>query len=319
MFSDINNNVKTKGIFVFFKYIIILIVVFIIFSILNPLVVIQAGQRGIVFSKFGGVKSLVLGEGIHFRIPLIESIVQMDVRTQKLVFTNDASKYPDIGNIRGRLDSASSDLQDVYVDVIVTYSLEKTKAAKIYQDVGLDYESKKIIPAVINSVKTHTAKFKVAEILTNREKIKSDVELELTKILDKDGIKLEGVSLANFDFNPDFKKSIEEKQITEQKKEKEKYELERVAIQAQQKVKQAEADSQSKITIAEGEKKAKILEGEAVKEYNILIAQGLSKDVLEYKKLENTLKSIDKWSGVYPNYYMGGENSPIPLINIGKE
>lgn len=301
------------------KYVVWFFVIIFLFVTLNPLVVIQAWQRWIVFSKFGWVKTIVLWEWIHFRIPLVESIVQMDVRTQKLVFTNDATKYPDIWNIRGRLDSASSDLQDVYVDVIVTYSLEKTKAAKIYQDVWLDYESKKIIPAVINSVKTHTAKFKVAEILTNREKIKSDVEWELTKILDKDGIKLEWVSLANFDFNPEFKKSIEEKQITEQKKEKEKYELERVAIQAQQKVKQAEADSQSKITIAEWEKKAKILEWEWVKEYNILISQWLSKDVLEYKKLENTLKSVDKWSGVYPNYYMWWDNWPIPLINIWKE
>lgn len=301
------------------KYVLWFFVAVFLFVTLNPLVVINAGQRWIVFSKFWWVKTIVLWEWIHLRIPLVESIVQMDVRTQKLVFTNDASKYPDIWNIRGRLDSASSDLQDVYVDVIVTYSLEKTKAAKIYQDVGLDYESKKIIPAVINSVKTHTAKFKVAEILTNREKIKNDVEWELSKILDKDGIKLEGVSLANFDFNPEFKKSIEEKQITEQKKEKEKYELERVAIQAQQKVKQAEADSQSKITIAEWEKKAKILEWEAVKEYNILISQWLSKDVLEYKKLENTLKAVDKWNGMYPNYYMWWANWAIPLINIWKE
>jgi hypothetical protein len=40
---------------------------------------------------------------------------------------------------------------------------------------------------------------------------------------------------------------------------------------------------------------------------------------LEYKKLENTLKSVEKWNWTYPNYYMGWENSPIPLINIGKE
>jgi len=59
------------------------------------------------------------------------------------------------------------------------------------------------------------------------------------------------VSLTNFDFNAEFKKSIEEKQIAEQRKEKENYELERVAIEAQQKVKQAEAIAEAKVKEAE--------------------------------------------------------------------
>jgi hypothetical protein len=59
----------------------------------------------------------------------------MDVRTQKIVFTNNPEKYPDISNVRSRLDSASSDLQDVYVDTIVTFSLNKNNVSKVYQDV----------------------------------------------------------------------------------------------------------------------------------------------------------------------------------------
>ncbi|MBT3729515.1 hypothetical protein HOF65_03750 [bacterium] len=59
----------------------------------------------------------------------------MNVRTQKILFTNSPEKYPDINNVRARLDSASSDLQDVYVDTIVTYSLSKENVAKIYQNV----------------------------------------------------------------------------------------------------------------------------------------------------------------------------------------
>jgi len=69
------------------------------------------------------------------RIPLIESIEQINVRTQKILFTNSPEKYPDISNVRARLDSASSDLQDVYVDTIVTFSLSKDKVSQIYQNV----------------------------------------------------------------------------------------------------------------------------------------------------------------------------------------
>jgi hypothetical protein len=59
----------------------------------------------------------------------------MDVRTQKILFTNNPEKYPDIKNVRARLDSASSDLQDVYVDTIVTFSLSKDQVSRVYQDV----------------------------------------------------------------------------------------------------------------------------------------------------------------------------------------
>ncbi len=59
----------------------------------------------------------------------------MDVRTQKILFTDNPQKYPDIRSSRARLESASSDLQDVYVDAIVTYSLDKSNVSKIFQDV----------------------------------------------------------------------------------------------------------------------------------------------------------------------------------------
>ena len=301
------------------KIVVVISIIIIAFTLLNPLVVIDAWNRWVVFSKFGWVKDYVLSEWIHFRIPLIESITMMSIRTQKILFTDNPEKYPDIGTSRARLDSASSDLQDVYVDAIVTYSIEKSKVHKIYQDVWLDYESKKVIPRVIDAIKTHTAKFKVAEILTNREKIKTNVEAQLSEQFLKDWIILEWVSLTNFNFNSEFKNSIEEKQIAEQKKEKESYELERVAIEAQQKVKQAEAIAEARVKQAEWEKKAKVLEWQAIEEYNKLIKLEISKEVLDYKKLENELNAINKWNWAYPTYYMWWEWSAIPLLNIGNK
>ena len=298
------------------KYALIIFIVVFVVARLNPLVVIEAWQRGVVFSKFGWVKSEVLNEWIHLRIPLVESIISMDVRTQKILFTNNSWNYPDIRNSRARLESASSDLQDVYVDAIVTYSLDKNNVSKIYQDVWLDYESKKVIPRVIDSIKTHTSKFKVAEILTKREEIKKNVEAELTADFAEQWIILEWVSLTNFDFNPEFKKSIEEKQIAEQLKEKESYELDRVAIEAQQKVKQAEAEAEAVIKKAEWEKTAKILEWEWIEEYNRLIREQINADVIDYKKLENQSIAIEKWNWEYPSTYLGSDGWAIPLINI---
>jgi hypothetical protein len=61
----------------------------------------------------------------------------MEIRTQKVLFTDNINKYPDISSLesRARLECASSDLQDVYVDAIITFSLDKNSVANIYQTV----------------------------------------------------------------------------------------------------------------------------------------------------------------------------------------
>lgn len=287
--------------------------------VLNPFVTIDTGERGIVFSKFGWVNQEEMGEWLHFRIPFIESVTIMNVQSEKLVFSNlkEYQNNRDIKVLSTRLASASSDLQDVFVDAIITYHVNPEEAAKVHQEVGKDYPLKKIVPAVIDVIKTETAKFKVYETLQNREKITQNVNEKLRTLLLKENIVLENVALSNFDFDPKFKSAIEDKQVAAVNKEKEQITLDTVAIKAQQKVKQAEADRDAAIEIAEGQKQAKIKEWEWIKSYNEAIKKELTPLLIEYKELENNGKAIDKWSGAYPETYMGSDGA-IPLVNIGK-
>jgi len=43
---------------------------------------IGAGERGVLL-QFGAVKDKVLGEGLYFKIPFVQSVVKIDVKTQK--------------------------------------------------------------------------------------------------------------------------------------------------------------------------------------------------------------------------------------------
>ncbi len=316
-----SNSFSMSKIVSVFKWSFLLIILFIVIIIINPFVTIDAGHRGVVFDKLrGGVQKETWMEGLHFKIPFFQTITQIPVKTQKIVFVNKSNSqlaYNKMSRLisstephqqLGSMLAASSDLQDVYVDAVITYHLSPTSVYKIYQEVGTDYEAKKVVPRAIDSVKTYTAKFKVADILTKREEIKIKVIEDLKKNLALDGIVLEDVNLTNFDFNSQFKSAIEQKQIEEQKAQKEEYILKQIEISSQQKVKRAEADKQ-----------AKVLEGEGIAEYNKLIQQEITDKVLEYKKLENTRIAINKWSGVYPQTYFGsGEDTPIPLINLGR-
>ena len=53
---------------------------------LSPFGTIAAGERG-VHLRFTAVTGKVFGEGLYFRIPLIESVQMMDVKVQKYEMT----------------------------------------------------------------------------------------------------------------------------------------------------------------------------------------------------------------------------------------
>ena len=82
-------------------------VLIVVFVLLKPWAMVGAGERGVVLN-FGAVQDKVLNEGLHFRIPVMQQIVVMDVKVQKAVTETIA---------------ASSDLQDVTSTLALNYHL----------------------------------------------------------------------------------------------------------------------------------------------------------------------------------------------------
>jgi regulator of protease activity HflC (stomatin/prohibitin superfamily) len=79
----------------------------ILLFVFKPWVQVGAGERGIV-QNFGAVQDEVLSEGIHFKIPVAQTVILMDVKIQKTM--TDAA-------------SSSSDLQDVAMSVALNYHI----------------------------------------------------------------------------------------------------------------------------------------------------------------------------------------------------
>ena len=115
-------------------------IIFLIFFI-RPWVQVGAGQRGIVLN-FGAVQKIVLEEGLHLRIPLMQEVVFMDVKVQKA--ETDAA-------------AASADLQDVTSRVALNYHIVPDKANIVYQKIGLQFKERIIDPAILEVVKAVTA------------------------------------------------------------------------------------------------------------------------------------------------------------------
>jgi len=89
-----------------------------------PFSIVPAGNRG-VMTTMGKPSEDIYGEGVHFRIPLIQQLHLMDVRIDKS---------------EGEGDAASKDLQQVRAKVVVNYHLDPMAAAKAFKEVGQSTE-----------------------------------------------------------------------------------------------------------------------------------------------------------------------------------
>src|SRR5690349_6083320 len=92
-----SNSTPQPGAIRAIKYIAIFIAALILISWLNPFVVINAGNRGVI-TTFGKVNPTVLEEGLHLRIPIMQQVAEINVQIQKG---------------EGDGDAASRDLQQV--------------------------------------------------------------------------------------------------------------------------------------------------------------------------------------------------------------
>ena len=256
------------------RKIIILLAAIVLFFILNPFVVIGAGERDVVLN-FGAVQDKVLGEGLHLRVPIMQQIAVMDVKVQKS--QTDA-------------DAASKDLQDTHSTIALNYHLQPERANWVYQHIGVGFKERIIDPAVQESVKAVTARYTAVELITQRDKIRGEIREILKHRLSNNSIEVDDFSIVNFKFSPQFAQAIEAKQTAEQLAFKAQRDLERIKIEAEQKVTQARA------------------EAEALR----LQKANVTRELVQLRQIEASIRAIDKWDGRMPQVTTG----VLPFIDV---
>lgn len=242
--------------------------------LLNPLVIVSAGERGVVL-RFGAVQPYLLDEGIHFRIPLVDTVVKITVRIQKEEMVATA---------------ASKDLQVVTTKIALNYHIDPHAAHRLFQEIGTEYRTRVIDPAIQEAVKAVTARYTAEELITQRAKVKDDIRHALKDRLPAYHLLVDELSITDFDFSKEFSTAIEAKQTAEQLALKAKRDLDRIKIEAEQKVAQAKA------------------EAEALR----VQKQEITADLIKLREIEMQREAIKKWDGRLPQI----TGSAIPFINL---
>lgn len=259
---------KIKGFFRGkFRTVLWLFIAVIVLLFINPFVIIGAGERGVVLN-FGAVQDRVLNEGIHFRVPIMQRVVRIDVRVQKS--QTDAA-------------AASKDLQETHSTIALNYHLLPDKANWVYQKIGTLYKERIIDPAVQEVVKAVTARYTAVMLITQRETVRHEIKELLKQRLVAYNILVDDFSIINFQFSKQFMQAIEAKQTAEQLAMKAQRDLERIKIEAEQKIAQAKA------------------EAEALR----LQKENVTPQLVRLRQIEASLRAIEKWDGRMPKVTSG--------------
>lgn len=233
-----------------------------IITVMNVIVIVPTGFVGIV-TRFGAVKEKTMVAGINVKFPFIENVQTMNCKTQKLDL--DSS-------------SASKDLQDVKANISINYSIDTITASELFKTVGVDYVETVLRPSALDTIKSITAQYTAEELITKRPEVASEMLKAFNMKLNSKGITISNSNIIDLNFSEAFNKAIEEKQVAEQNVKTEQQKLEKIKVQAEQKVVEATSTAES----------------------NRILNQSLSVENLEKTRLENQKQFIEKWNGTLP-------------------
>lgn len=214
---------------------------------------IRSTERG-VLSTFGKMSDTVVEDGLHLKIPFIQSIKRVNVQQKKF---------------DGHENSYTRDVQTSEVDYTINYDLVRENVSKLMKNVGDDYHNRIVVPFVRSAMKEAFGNFAATEIVENRDAVRRAIEASLRQTLDSNYFMNIQFQLVDIDFDDQFENAIKEKQVAEQNALKAKNVTIQVEEQAKQTKIKAEADAEAmRIKANALERNPKLVNYEAVQKWD---------------------------------------------------
>jgi len=235
---------------------------------------VESGHVG-VLTLFGRVTGEELPEGMHLINPF-KTNNEMSIRTQEI---KESASVP------------SSEGLVMNLDTSLIYHLDPTKAADVYQKIGPGYETVLIEPNLRAAIREATASHTANALYTGeREMVAKQIHDQMASILGIRGVLVESILLRDIQLPLTLKSSIEAKQQAEQDALAMNFKLQKETQEAQR----------------------KRIEAQGIRDFQQIVAQGISPQLLEWKGIEAT-ENLAK----SPNskvVVIGNSKNGLPLI-----
>jgi regulator of protease activity HflC (stomatin/prohibitin superfamily) len=255
---------------------------------------VDEGERGILLTN-GRLES-VEGAGLHFKVPMFQSVKKISTRTQ---------------TISGQtLSMYSYDQQTAELAISVTFHIAPEQVEAVYTRYGEHgIFPNAILPRINEVSKTVFGKFTAERAIQERNKLNEDMNREIKAALADVPVIIENIQIENLDFSDTYERAVEQAAKAKADVERAKSELARVEQEAQQKVKNAEAEAAATKAQADAAAYSIKVQGEA--EANAIRERGAAlrenPDIIR-------LTTAQRWNGILPTTMT--PNSALPFIDL---
>jgi len=254
--------------------IIVVLVTLLLVLMGGPFRTVPAGHVG-VKDFFGRVSSSTMPPGIGLVVPLT-SVVKMSVQTQEI------KEVAEVPSQEGLILSLETSL---------LFQLDPAKAVDIYRTVGRDYVGTIVEPQFRSAIREITASYEAKALYSaEREKIAGEIFALFRRLAGERGIIVQQVLLRKIGLPTVVANAIQEKLRREQEAEQMKFVLQKEQQEAER----------------------KRIEAQGVADFQRIVAQGISPQLLEWKGIEATEKlAVSSNSKIV---VIGNSKTGLPLI-----
>lgn len=252
---------------------------------------VNEGHIGIV-KRFSEAKEQV-NPGLHFKVPFIDSVEEIEVRTRK----NEE-----------KMASSTKEQMPVTVIVSVNWTVDKTAALELFRQYGglNQFENRILDPRFRSATKDVIPQYDAEKLIQDRASAIQAIEISFIEEMKDFPVTVDNIQIENIQLPAKYLTSIETKQTEKNLADAEKHKLARQNLEAQRDVNTAKAKADGIKLVAIAEAESIRIKGLAEAEAITAKAKALGDNPLIVK-----LTEAQNWDGKLPATMLGGNNMPI--------
>jgi regulator of protease activity HflC (stomatin/prohibitin superfamily) len=245
---------------------------------------VDQGERGVILRN--GAVVGTAEPGLGFKLPIVDSVREINVQTQARVYE--------------KVMVYSRDQQNANLQVSVNYRLATDQVEKIYSEFGGQdgIVTRLLDRQVPEEVKNVFGRFNAVTAIQERARLGMEIQDAIQKASNNTMMIVESVQVENIDFSDAYEKSIEQRMLAEVEVQKVQQNAEREKVQAEIAVIQAKAQADAVKLQGDAEAHAINARGRALRDNPALIE----------------LVQAEKWDGKLPTTMVPGQT--VPFINV---
>ncbi|MCO6486111.1 MAG: prohibitin family protein [Saprospiraceae bacterium] len=241
---------------------------------------IEAGERGVLFRRFGGGldKETIYAPGFHVIAPWNTMFVY-SIREQQ---------------VDEKMEVLSSNGLNISVDITLRTNPDYSRIGDLHEKFGTDYINTLVRPEVRSSVRKIIGRFEPEELYASRrDEVQNMIQTDLENALAANFVQLKAALIRDIQLPEKIRGAIERKLQQEQESEEYKYRLEKEKQEAERKIIEARAKAQA----------------------NNILSASLNDKILRDKGIEATLELSRSPNSKIIVIGSGKEGMPIILGN----